>query len=170
MAREFGVKSVVLGTLRVTAGIYERLRSIGIDLSLRLPSGKLGREQVPIRARDLKDKIASLAREMGFKVYESACAANIEAAGLGCYACKWGPCGDLSRLPSVDAGDVNEFIKYLGYSGRVEQLRDNRIVIRLDRGDARRIEAMLRELLRREVVIRGVMRHHCADSICGDIN
>ncbi|WP_252901128.1 hypothetical protein [Vulcanisaeta sp. JCM 14467] len=50
---------------------------------------------------------------MGFRVYESACGANIEAAGLGCYACKWGPCGDVSRLPNVDARHVNEFIKYL---------------------------------------------------------
>ncbi|WP_243676311.1 radical SAM protein [Vulcanisaeta distributa] len=49
MAKEMGVKSVVLGTLRVTESIYERLESIGIDLSPRLPSSKLGREQVPIR-------------------------------------------------------------------------------------------------------------------------
>ncbi len=83
MARELGVRSVVLGTLRVTAGIYERLRAVSIDLSLRLPGSKLGREQVPIRARDLKDKISSIARRMGFRVYESACGANIEASGLG---------------------------------------------------------------------------------------
>ncbi|WP_252901129.1 hypothetical protein [Vulcanisaeta sp. JCM 14467] len=48
-ARELGIKSVVLGTLRVTASIYKRLRSIGIDLSDRLPSSRLSREQVPIR-------------------------------------------------------------------------------------------------------------------------
>lgn len=171
MARELGVRSVVLGTLRVTAGIYERLRAVSIDLSLRLPGSKLGREQVPIRARDLKDKISSIARRMGFRVYESACGANIEASGLGCYACKWGPCGDMSKLPNVDANEVNEFIKHLGYSGHVEQLRDNRIVIRLDRGgDARRVEALLRELLRREVIIRGFARHRCLGSICSDFD
>ena len=59
MARELGIKSVALGILRVTANIYERLRSIGINLSGRLPSSKLGKEQVPIRTRGLKDRIAA---------------------------------------------------------------------------------------------------------------
>ncbi|GAB6944846.1 radical SAM family protein [Vulcanisaeta sp. JCM 14467] len=170
-ARELGIKSVVLGTLRVTASIYKRLRSIGIDLSDRLPSSRLSREQVPIRARDLKDRIVAIAREMGFRVYESACGANIEAAGLGCYACKWGPCGDVSRLPNVDARHVNEFIKYLGYSGRVEQLSNYRIVTRLDKGDSRRVEALLRELLRREVIIKGHSAPRCVGAgMCRDFD
>ncbi|ADY00379.1 Radical SAM domain protein [Vulcanisaeta moutnovskia 768-28] len=169
LAREVGVKTVVLGTLRITKNIYTRLRSIGINLDDRLPTSRLGREQVPIRARDLKDWIAGKAREMGFRVYEAACGANIEAAGLGCWACRWGPCGDLSKLPNVDARDVNEFLKYLGYSGSVEQLGDRRIVVRLDSGDGRRVEALLRELLRREVIIKGRSRPHCAStSACGD--
>ena len=43
----------------------------------------------------------------------------------------------------MDARYVDEFIKYLGYSGRVGQLGDYRIVIRLNKGDPHRVEALL---------------------------
>ena len=165
MAREVGVKSVVLGTLRVTEGIYIRLRGIGVDLSGRVP-GRLSGSQVPIRARDLKDKLASMARQMGFRVYEAACGANIEASKLGCNACRWGPCGDPGRIPEADVKDVEEFVKYLGYEGRVEGIDSRRIVIRLNRGDSRRVEAMLRELLRREVIVKGHVKARCVPPRC----
>ncbi|MCG2895683.1 MAG: radical SAM protein [Vulcanisaeta sp.] len=166
LAREVGVKTVVLGTLRVTRNIYLRLRNVGIDLTGRLSTMRLGNEQVPIKARDLKEGIAKLAREMGFRVYEAACGANIEAAGLGCYACKWGPCGDVNKIPQVDPRDINEFLKYLGYSGSVEYVNARKVVIRLSKGDAARVTAMLRELLRRDVVIKGSRLGVCNPPTC----
>ena len=153
MGREAGIKTVVLGTLRVTKGIFERLRAVGIDLSDRVR--KLSpRDQVPIRGSDLKQKIAKLAEKLGYRVYEAACGANIEAAGLGCIACQWGPCGDPEKIPSVSERDVEELIRELGYKAKV-RIRRETIEIELDRkteSAIKLIRVWVKELTRRPVV------------------
>ena len=57
---------------------------------------------------DLKKAVYRLAERLGMKVYPSACAANIEAHGLSCNACRLGPCGDPEDLPSFELRDVLE--------------------------------------------------------------
>ncbi len=148
-----GVKTAVLGTLRVTKNIVERLRAVGIDLDGKLPQRLSMREQIPIRGGDLKRKIARLAEKLGYRVYEAACGANIEASGLGCIACRWGPCGYPDKIPSVDERDILELLRALGYSGRVSVRRDF-IEIILDRGTStgvRIVKAWVKELTRRPV-------------------
>ncbi len=151
-----GVRTVVLGTLRITKGIYARLKAIGVPLNGRLPRPpeRLSKEQLPIKARDLKEKIAKIAERLGFRVYEAACGANIESAGLACWACKWGPCGDINRLPSVSERDIAEFLKRLGYEGKAERISDRQVMVKLERGDKDVVKCLLRELCRREVIVK----------------
>ena len=152
MCLSVGVKTVVLGTLRVTKNIYLKLRSVGIDLTPRIV--KLSdKEQIPIKASDLKKRIAKLAEKLGFTVYEAACGANIEASKLGCVACDWGPCGYPENIPNVDDRDVLEFMKYLGYSGKCK-VTDREVKIELNRGDAKRLKVLLKELTRRKIQIK----------------
>jgi hypothetical protein len=52
--------------------------------------------------------ILRLAEELDLRVYPSACAANVDAHGLGCTACRLGPCGDTDKLPDVDEHSLRE--------------------------------------------------------------
>ncbi len=77
----------------------------------------------------------------------------------------------MSKLPNVDANEVNEFIKHLGYSGHVEQLRDNRIVIRLDRGVMHvGLRPCSENCLGVRSLLGGFARHRCLGSICSDFD
>jgi len=155
LGKSASVKTVVLGTLRVTKGIFERLRAIGVDLSDRVRKLSV-KEQIPIKGSDLKQKIAKLAEKLGFRVYEAACGANIEAAGLGCIACQWGPCGDENKIPPVSEKDVEELIRELGVKGRVT-IRKDTIEVRLDKKSVeaqRLVKIWVKELTRRPVTVK----------------
>lgn len=123
---EAGVKRVVPGTLRVTPRILNRLsatRLVSPDaIESRLPRKPRGpRDQVPIKGRDLKEKVIELARSYGLQVLPASCGANIASHGLSCYACRMGPCGDPSRLPEVDEEALWEIMRIAGIpAARVE--------------------------------------------------
>ncbi len=155
LCKSAGIRTVVLGTLRVTRRIFENLRRIGIDLSNRVR--KLSTtEQVPIRGSDLKENIAKLAEKLGFRVYEAACGANVEAAGLGCVACEWGPCGDINKVPDVSEKDIVELARELGFEVSVRlRNRDREALVEVYRGrDTKLLQVWLKELTRRKVVVR----------------
>ncbi len=118
-AAEAGVRKVVPGTLRVTPGILRRLKaSRAVDPSIieaRLPRHPRNpRDQVPIRGRDLKEKVARIAGELGLKVLPASCSSNIDSHGLACAACRLGPCGDPSQLPRADESALWEILREAG--------------------------------------------------------
>ncbi len=140
-AKAAGAAGVVPGSLRVTPGILERLRLAGVDTSLieaRLPRRPRGRrDQVPIREADLKRMVEVYARRLGLRVYPSSCSANIDAHGLACNACKWGPCGDPDNLPDVEEEAVRELGSLVGVEVREVRVDDRsvRVSVRARRGD-----------------------------------
>ncbi len=102
-AREQGLERIVLGTLRVTRGIVSRLRAVGVEIPpSRLPETLHARHQVPVRAGDIKEKLGLMAEDLGFTVYPSACAANIDSHSLRCWKCPHGPCRGRPRDPGVE--------------------------------------------------------------------
>jgi len=102
-AREQGMERIVLGTLRVTRGIVSRLRAAGVEIPpSRLPETLHARRQAPVRATDIKERLKLVAENMGFTVYPSACAANIDSHSLKCWKCPHGPCGGRPRDPGVE--------------------------------------------------------------------
>ena len=162
-AREAGVRGVVPGSLRVTPGILRRLRAGGVDVGpivSRLPrSPRGGRDQVTIRERDVKDKVASLARSMGLKVYPSSCSANMDAHGLPCWVCEWGPCGDPRALPRLDPEDVADAVEALGYVPARVRIAGRAVEVAVkgvrERRALRRLYHWLSVVTRRRVVVRG---------------
>ncbi len=135
-SREHGINRVLYGSLRVNDAIYNELVKTGIrdlirELEKRLPSKSLGSRQEYIHASDVKDRLVEEAREYGFKIYPSACSANIDAYNSSCYMCRFGPCGDLNKLPIVDEASVIEFIEYLGIKGKVALLDIDKSGIKL---------------------------------------
>ncbi len=158
IAKSYGVKNVVLGTLRVTKRIFKNLLKVGIDLSNRI-SRLSDRDQYPIKGHDLKIKIFKIAEKLGFKVFEAACGANIEASNLACIACEWGPCGDLNKLPEVSEKDIVELCRELGYEVESVSItgRDEKIQVHVKSGPSLKIlEVWLKELTRRKVLVRRV--------------
>ncbi len=155
-AKSVGIRSVVLGTLRVTRRIFMNLLKVGVDLSRRVRRIS-NKEQTPIMGHDLKRNISRIAERAGLRVYEAACGANIEAAGLGCVACDWGPCGDPDKLPQVTESDIRDLCLELGYKVSKVVLYNDRIEIYLlNRSRIDVLEKWLKELTRRRIIIRAV--------------
>ncbi len=160
-AAEAGAKAVIPGSLRVTPGILRRLKASRIvpvdELLRRLPRSPRGpRDQVPLKMSDLKQLVARRAKRYGLHVLPSSCAANIEAHGLGCHACRWGPCGSKEALPRLDEEGARDALEALGC--RPVKLRIRGWLLeahaRCRRREAAVAEAILESLARRRVLLR----------------
>lgn len=142
-AADAGVERVVLGTLRVSRGILKRLMARGaVDpgvLEPRIPRPPREAEQIPIRARDLKERIAKTALDYGMKVLPASCSANIESHGQYCNACSFGPCGDPRKAPIVKEEAVLEIMDASGLRPLEVDVSRGRIVVRY-RGSRRGAE------------------------------
>ena len=158
-ARKHGASAIIPGSLRVTPGIVARLKHARIvninEIHRRLPRVPINhRDQVVLRMRDLKDKVADIARREGLRVLPSSCAANIEAHKLGCWACKWGPCGNLSALPRVYDDDVREILEMEGCQPIWVKVGDNGIDILCKRKPRENTRVILETLSKRTVRIK----------------
>lgn len=85
--REYEVEGIVVGSLRVTKNIMQRLKDSGINMRpiLSRISGKFSDRQMNIYSSDLKRKIIEKAKEMNILAYNSACCANAYAANVPCF-------------------------------------------------------------------------------------
>jgi len=113
-ALSYGVKDVVLGGLRVTRRIMERLREFGAAFEGRLKRFPRGREQVYVDTWDIRRRMAREAEELGMRVLYTACDANARHHGEVC----WDSClfnKELCpKLPPVDERDLREGIEMMG--------------------------------------------------------
>ena len=79
LGKEAGVYGVVIGGLRVTTRILERLEKSGIntkEIRKRILGTPSGSKQIPVMTDDLKDKAIEIAKEKGLIPFRSACCAN----------------------------------------------------------------------------------------------
>jgi DNA repair photolyase len=152
LAASCGAVGVVLGSLRVTDRIANALLKLGVDVGSRLPRWPRGREQLAVASHDLKQRVEQEARKLGLKVFRSACAANMDAHGLSCYACAMGPCGDIDRMPDVAEGDVKELADMLGVFCRVLRVTDREVVVSVKGPRAVVLEWWVRALAKRRFV------------------
>jgi DNA repair photolyase len=135
-AKSAGANGVVLGTLRVTPSILERLREAGIhELEELLTSKNIKRgRQVPIDTSSIKSSLRRVALRAGLRVFPAACSANMDSHSLGCYACSFGPC--FGELPPIDPEDIREGLMSLGIAADV-YVKGERLILRV-RGGVRR--------------------------------
>ena len=159
-AARHGAAAVIPGSLRVTPGILARLKASRVvdmgEIMRRLPRRpRSGRDQVTLLMRDLKEAAARAAERHGLRVLPSSCSANIEAHGLGCWACRWGPCGRRDRLPEVDEEGALDAVEALGCRPRRVRVRSNTIVVEGCRGaEPSRVRLIVETLARRRVLLR----------------
>jgi len=157
-----GARAVIPGSLRVTPGILRRLRAARIpgygEILRRLPRRpRSGRDQVVLRMSDLKRLAAEKARRYGLRVLPSSCSANIEAHGLACWACRWGPCGEKEKLPKVDEEGLRDAFEALSCPlGQVKVGASKIEASLLCRGQwARRAALIVETIAKRRVVLAG---------------
>ncbi len=159
-AAEAGARAVIPGSLRVTPGILRRLKAAGIpgygEILRRLPRRpRNGRDQVVLHMSDLKRLAAEKARRYGLRVLPSSCSANIEAHGLACWVCRWGPCGEEKKLPKVDEEGLRDAFEALGCSAENISIDSSAIRVGLAcRGSrARRAVLIVETVAKRRVIV-----------------
>lgn len=133
---EHGVKHIVVGSLRVTRGILDRIHSIAPQLyreiSSRLSEEPRGRKQTTVLETDVKKRIIESAVKHQLKVYTSACQANIDAHNEFCNMCAMGPCGNPSKaIRDVDEDDIAEFLEHSGVRFKSITLSESGVSIRV---------------------------------------
>jgi DNA repair photolyase len=137
-AAHHGIKSLVLGSLRVTKGVLLRLSSKGVDvkpIESRLPKTPRDfREQITIHVGDVEKEIIKKASDMGFEVFPAACSANIASHNEFCTMCKWGPCGNIKSRDVIVESDVREYLEVRGVKARDVYIGDDSVTITLARG------------------------------------
>ncbi len=147
-AKEAGAQGVVPGSLRVTPGIIERLRLAGVDVSpilARLPrKPRSRRDQVTIKESDLKRMVEREAQRLGLRVYPSSCSANIDAHGLACYACRWGPCGKPGELPEVEEDAILELGSLIGVEVKKVEISESIVRVSYRRRPGERERRVMR--------------------------
>ncbi|MEM3870482.1 MAG: radical SAM protein [Candidatus Korarchaeum sp.] len=151
LARGSGARGVVLGTLRVTPKILERMRGAEIHLEDLLSDKNLrsGR-QVPIDASLIKSSLRRISAKLGLRVFPAACSANMDAHSLGCHACDLGPCqGDL---PPVDTHDLEEGLRLCGIEAEVVRADEElRVIVKGGVKKERVARSLVRAASRRKV-------------------
>ena len=117
-AADKGIRSAVLGSLRVTRRILRNLENCGVDgkeIERRLLKTPKNNEQVEIKTSDLKNRIRRYAEEIGIKVFRAACEANTYFHGKYCAMCSMGPCNtEMKRVNSLEEGEIRDLLEYLG--------------------------------------------------------
>lgn len=157
LARESGARGVVLGTLRVTPRILERMSDAGIhDLEELISDRDLrGGRQVPVDTSLVRSSLRRISAELGLRVFPAACSANMDAHSLGCYACDLGPCG--GEPPPVDARDIEDGLKLCCIDAEVVQVGDElRLMVRGGVKRERVARSLVRTASRRRVISRRV--------------
>lgn len=134
LAADVGVKSVVLGSLRVTERIIRSLEACGVntvEIRRRLTEPIKGAKQVETKSSDLKARVSRVAEDFGLRVFRSACEANIHSHGRGCAMCHFGPCNTEVGMEPLESGDIEEFLEYLGVTYMSVEVDDLAVRVRL---------------------------------------
>jgi len=120
-AKRAGAVGVVIGGLRVTKRIIERLKKSGINIKpilQRLKKKQLTEKQVYIKISDLKVEAIEIAKKHGLIPFNSACCANAYNANVPCINLCWlkGQCTNCpnncpSKIPQIEKEDVQEIFR-----------------------------------------------------------
>jgi len=134
-----GAVGAVIGDLRLTKRIVERLRAIGLDVQAIVTRAKTpisSSRQVVVDVGYERRMIVRLARSRGMVAHLRACCANAYDHEVPCMGSCWEtrsctrcPNNCLTKLPEVDEAEVLEALSYLGVKARSIHVTRNTLVI-----------------------------------------
>lgn len=167
-AKRAGAIGVVIGGLRITKKIIERLKNSNINLKpilQRIKHKQISEKQAYIRTSDLKREAITRAKKHGLIPFNSACCANAYNANVPCINLCWlrGQCTKCpnncpSKIPQVEEKDVQEIFRTIT-KRKTEKIdiSPNKIQIKTDLSLKRReIEILkynLQTIFRRKIKI-----------------
>ncbi len=155
LSLSYGIDEIVIGGMRVTERIIRNLSKLVpiSELLRRATSEVRGKKQVPLRTRDLKERIIAQANALGFEVYYTACDANARHHNEVCWdSCKYNP-SLCDLLPEIDENDLKEGAKLLG--GRVYNVKLLRPYLMVIEGDLPKSFGWLVQMAyRRQVIVK----------------
>jgi len=162
LGAEYNARGIVIGSLRITSSIIQRLRNSGVNIEIilkRAPRFPKEREQIPIKINDIVSKARKIAHDYGLKFFRSACMANVDSHNDYCYMCSLGPCGKNKDRYSVEHNEIAEYLEYMGLRPLTIELgpRYISIVLRISSNEKSKLDiarTVLRYVSRREVSIR----------------
>lgn len=159
LAAESGIKSIVLGTLRVTERILKNLRRCGADMDeirRRLTRPLKGGEQIEIRSADLKGRIKKIAEDLGLLVFKASCEANVYAHGLYCAMCDMGPCNTSVKPEPVEGSDIEDLLEYLRIKCKSVEVSETNVKVVLENKpkDDNRLRALLSSMTYRRTILK----------------
>ncbi|OYT54316.1 MAG: DNA photolyase [Desulfurococcales archaeon ex4484_217_2] len=155
-ALSYGIKRVLVGSLRVTFRILAKFRALNIPTNeierrvLREP--KSFKEQVPVKTTDIKRKIAKICDKLGVKVYYQACQVCAEDFNIPCClpcSVKYECCRETI---SYDVDEVKVFLETLCKT-RIEKIRDGEHVVRIRGEIPRKYAEFLRWVIKKKIVV-----------------
>jgi len=168
-AKKAGAVGVVVGGLRITKRIIERLKAANIDVKPimeRAPKANLTEVQIPIKSSDLKRRAIKEARKIGLIPFSSACCALAYVAGVPCTNLCWlkGKCTKCpnncpTKVPKISERDVLEVFRALAKQKAVSaEVSTSEVKIKVERKFSRRsldvMKYVLQVILRRKVMIK----------------
>ena len=160
LALDAGAKGLVMGSMRVTEGIIERLRKAGYPylekIIERAPRAVKGSKQITLKMDDLKRMVHRVAKRLDLEIYPSACAANMEAHKLSCHACRMGPCGNPENLPDFDLNEIMRLGANYGIKVREAAFLDETIRMKVlgDKMAVKQFTAFLKWSTKRIIAVR----------------
>ncbi|MEM0010229.1 MAG: radical SAM protein [Candidatus Bathyarchaeia archaeon] len=157
LAADSGIRSAVLGSLRVTERILRNLGRCGVnieEIKRRLAKPLSGSRQIEVRSADLKRRIKRIAEDLGFSVFKAACEANVYAHGRRCSICNMGPCNINGRLEPVENNDIKDLFDYLNVRYRDVNVAENVIKVTLrGKGVNERLKYVISAATYRRIVL-----------------
>ena len=155
-AETYGIRRVLIGSLRVTNRILMRLSVLRFDVSKimsRMKREPKGNEQVPVMTADIKEKIVRLASKYNVKIYFQSCQVCSEDFNVPC----WLPCTvkyKCTRNTEIvfDVNEIKEFLKTLGF--KVWRVDSFPYSLMIHGNVSRHVASFLRWVIKKKIIVK----------------
>ncbi|MEM3615037.1 MAG: radical SAM protein [Candidatus Methanomethylicia archaeon] len=151
-----GAIGIVVGNLRVTPKILERMKNLGInEILMMMSKNEHKRRQAYMNMKRVKDEIIEMAREKGMQAFPSSCCANAYTSETTCInLCK----NSIRKVPEVKEDEIRKIINTIVMK-KVESIliEDQNIKIMMSQNTTNReknvLKYNLQVILRRRIKI-----------------
>lgn len=155
-ARRYGIRRILLGSLRVTNRIISKLKVLGFDVSeimSRMKEKPKDNKQVSVITADIKEKAVKIAIKHGVRMYFQACQVCSEDCNIPC----WMPCTVKYKCTHgvkivIDENQVKEFLRNLNFN--VREVVDTPYSLIIYGKINKHIASFLRWIVKKKVVVR----------------
>lgn len=156
-AVSYGVRRILVGSLRVTFRIIAKFKALGIptwEIEKRITRKPMSfKEQVPVKTADIKKKVTKICDRLGVTIYYQACQVCASDFNIPCClpcSAKYGCC----RKPiEYDTDEVKMFLETIG-GAKVGKVEDKGYVVEVKGSVPKKITEFLRWVIKKKIVVK----------------